>query len=407
MVSYSWNDAFQAELIHEELALRGFVVFHDRCSFPLGSRIARDMADAVATCDAFVAYLTPSSLYVGVADGTPRPAIDDEFVPMMKRWRIETARAAIGGAPAPIVVPLSHGLGDPRSKAPRQVLAATGEDISSLWTPVMLDQATPGITQTEAAEIAGCLIRTTLTAQRVNTDEPIELTVVTRGEGQPPTSLFVDATPSLGGPINRPGQPADWNRLLAGLSDLQAALARSGPQRRIRLLTRAHLSACLAVGRVFNQAAGWKLIVAGRHGDAELPADPTTLRGIETIVDPVGGDGPLTVEIDLLGGNVTDLATAHIRRGGYRPCARVQIFRTESGDIASEESGEIAANIAATVRRVVSEQRPQVTQIFCACPAEIAVLVGNRLTSLYSDLHLHERDGSDYVSSLVIPSNLP
>jgi hypothetical protein len=407
MVSYSWDDAAAAELLHEELALRGFVVFHDRCSFPLGGRIAQSMADAVATCDAFVAYFTPSSLYLGSADGTPRPAIDDEFVPMMKRWRIERARESKDGPPAPIVVPLTHGLGDPRSAAPKQVLEATGEDISSLWMPVVLDQTTPNITQAEAGEFARCLVRATLTAQWCNSEDPIELMVVTRGEGQPPAFLTVDATPSLGGTTSRPGQPADWIRFLAGLTDLQAALARSCTQRRIRLVSRSHLSACLAVGRVFNQAAGWRLTVAGRHGQAELPASPTGAQGIETIVDPVGGDGPLSVEIDLLGANVTDLATEAIRQGGYRPCARVQILRTERGDISPDQSGELAADIAATVRRVVSELRPQVTQIFCACPAEVAVLLGHRLTSLHSDLQLHERQGEAYTPSLVIPSDIP
>jgi hypothetical protein len=407
MVSYSWDDAAAAELIHEELALRGFVVFHDRCSFPLGGRIAQSMAEAVATCHAFVAYLTPSSLYLGLAVGAPRPAIDDEFVPMMKRWRIEKARESNGGPPAPIVAPLTHGLGDPRSVAPQQVLEATGEPIASLWTPVVLDQTTPSITQAEAGEFAGCLLRATLTARRYNSEDPIEVLVVTRGEGQPPAFLTVDATPLLGGPTSRPGQPTDWIRFLAGLTNLQAALARSCTDRRIRLVSRAHLSACLAVGRVFNQAAGWRLTVAGRYGEVELPANPTGAQGIDTIVDPVGGDGPLSVEIDLLGANVTDLATKAIRQGGYRPCARVQILRTERGDISPDRSGELAADIAATVRHAVSELRPQTTHIFCACPAEVAVLFGHRLTSLHSDLQLYERQGNYYVPSLLIPSDLP
>ncbi|MHB1929684.1 MAG: toll/interleukin-1 receptor domain-containing protein, partial [Acidimicrobiales bacterium] len=63
MISYQWTDAGAAELIHEELALRGLVVHHDRCSLPTGSRIGTNMDGAVANCDGFVAYLTPHSLY--------------------------------------------------------------------------------------------------------------------------------------------------------------------------------------------------------------------------------------------------------------------------------------------------------------------------------------------------------
>jgi hypothetical protein len=407
MVSYSWDDAAAAELIHEELALRGFVVFHDRCSFPLGSRIAQSMADAVATCDAFVAYLTPSSLYLGAAEGAPRPAIDDEFVPMMKRWRIETARESNGGPQAPIIVALTHGLGAPRSTGPQQVLEATGEDISSLWSPLVLDQTSSGITQPEAGELAGCLIRAAITSERLRGNDPIELVFVTRGEEQSPGFLTVDATPLLGGATSRPGAPGDWLRFLAGLKDLQAALAQCSAQRRIRVVARAHLSACVAVGRVFNQAAGWRLAVAGRHGDVSLPMGAPDVPGIETMVDRSGGNGPLVVEIDLLGANVTDLATAAIRVGGYRPCARVVVLRHERGDMSPDEAGGIAADIGATVRQAVSEFRPEVTRIFCACPAEVAVLVGHRLTSLHSDLQLYERQGNDYVPSLLIPSDLP
>src|SRR4051812_29531459 len=85
MVSYSWDDANAAELIHDELALRGLTVFHDRCTFPSGSRIGQNMADAVANCDSFVAYLTPESLYETRPAGTLRPALDDELLPVLDR----------------------------------------------------------------------------------------------------------------------------------------------------------------------------------------------------------------------------------------------------------------------------------------------------------------------------------
>lgn len=405
MVSYSWDDAVAAELIHEELALRGFDVFHDRCSFPLGSRIGQNMADAVERCDALVAYLTPSSLYLGKPSGTPRPAVDDEFLPIMRRWR--RARAA-GSAAPPVIVPLTHGLGDPRQEAPQEVLKATGEDISSLWTPVVLDQATANITQPVAAAVAGCVIRAVLDPGRRSPEEDaIELVVTTRGEGQAPGFVTVDATPSLGGVNSRPGAEDDWARFLAGIRDLQAALARWTRKRRLHILARAHITSCIAVGRVFNQAAGWQLTVDGRHGEASMPADADPAARIETVVDRTGGPGAMTVEIDLIGGNVTDLATAVIRSTGEAPRARVQFHRTGTGDLLPDEVGAAAAAAAASIRRHVGDFRPSLTRVFCASPAEFAVLVSNGLTSLHTDLQLYERDSEHYVPTLLIPGSVP
>ncbi|MGA2804549.1 MAG: SAVED domain-containing protein [Acidimicrobiales bacterium] len=408
MVSYSWNDAEAAELIHEELAIRGFEVFHDRCSFPLGSRIGQNMVDAVDACDVFVAYLTPSSLYLGKAVGEPRPALNNEFLPMMQRWRAACSAARHGGPLAPVMVVLTHGLGDPRAQAPQVVLEATGEDISSLWTPVVLDQTTPRISQVEAARVAGCVIRAALAPERIAAlQAPIDLVVITRGEGQAPGFVTVDATPSLGGANSRPGTTEDWDRFLVGIRDLQAALARSTRERQLRILARAHLTACLAIGRVFNQAAGWQLVVAGRHGEAGLPPDADPDAHIATVVDRIGGRGAMTVEIDMLGANVVDLATAVIRSTREAPCARTQFHRRGTGDLSPEEIGACAATVTVAIRRCTAEYKPQVTRVFCASPAEFAVLVGSRLTSLHTDLQFYERDGDMYVPSLVIRASEP
>lgn len=407
MVSYSWDDATAAERIHEELALRGFDVFHDRCSFPLGSRIGQNMVDAVETCDAFLAYLTPSSLYLDKPEGTARPALDNEFLPMMRRWRAASAAARRGGPAAPVVVALTHGLGDPRSEAPQAVLRATGEDVSSLWTPVVLDQTTGSITPSEAANVAGCVVRAVLgPGRRPDEDAPLDLVVATRGEGQSPGFVTVDATPTLGGREHRPGAPEDWNRFLTGLGDLQAGLARWTRERRLHVLARAHLTACLAVGRVFNQAAGWRLTVAGRHGDTTMPLDSESDVHIDTVVDRTNGPGAMTVEIDMIGGNVADLATAVIRTTDETPCARIQFRRRGTGDLLPEETGTTAAAVAAAIRAHVAESKPKLTRVFCASPAEFAVLVGNRLTSLHTDLQLYERDGDRYRPTLLIPSSI-
>ena len=47
MISYSWHDTTAAELLHDELSLRGFQVVHDRYSFTEGSRIPAAMAQLV------------------------------------------------------------------------------------------------------------------------------------------------------------------------------------------------------------------------------------------------------------------------------------------------------------------------------------------------------------------------
>jgi len=409
MISYSWADSDAAELLHEELALRGFDVFHDRCSFPLGSRIGRNMADAVARCDAFVAYLTPSSLYLDKPDGMPRPAIDSEFLPVMKRWRRATsAGAARPGEPAaPVIAALTHGLGDPRTEAPQIVLKATGEDISTLWTPD-LDQLSSGITQPEAAMVARGVTRGVLgTQKKVAETGPLELVVTTRGEGQPPRFLSVDAARLLGGDESRPGDPNDWDRFLSGIRDLQTGLAHWTSERRLRILARAHITACLAMGRVFNQAAGWQPTVAGRHGNISMPGTLDTESPVDVDVDAIGGPGAMTIEIDLIGGNVTDLATNVIRATDEAPRARLQVRRKGTGNMVPTEVAVSAAVVANSIREQVAQFRPTTTRIFCASPSEFAVLVGNNLTSLHTALQLYERDGDHYVPSLLIPSTVP
>jgi hypothetical protein len=405
MISYSWDDAIAAELLHEELALRGLAVFHDRCTFPTSTRIAHSMADAVGRCDAFVAYLTPSSLYLGQPSSAPRPALDNEFLPTMERWRQAVPRRP--GVPRiPVVVPLTHGLGDPHTEAPGQVFEATGEDISSLWAPITLDQSSAAITQSEAATVAAGVINAVLDAHGVPEADSIELVIATRGEGQPSGLITVDATGLLGGPTSRPGTERDWDRLLAALRDVQAALARSTTQRHLHIVAKAHISACMAVGRVFNQAAGWRLTVAGRHGDTTLQTRARKPR-IQSVLDPVGGPGPMTVEIDLIGGNVTELATALIRANGEAPTARLQIRSLSPNDLQPTDVGVAAVQTAMAIRHYIASIRPQTVRLFCACPAEFAVLIGSRLTSLHADLALYERDGDHYVPALHIPRAVP
>jgi hypothetical protein len=115
----------------------------------------------------------------------------------------------------------------------------------------------------------------------------------------------------------------------------------------------------------------------------------------------------MTVEIDMLGTNVVDLATAVIKSTRQAPCARTQFHRRAAGDMSPEEVGACSAAVAAAIRRCAAEYKPKLTRVFCAAPAEFAVLVGSRLTSLHTDLQLYERDGDKYVPSLLLPATVP
>lgn len=151
---------------------------------------------------------------------------------------------------------------------------ATGKDISTLWTPVTLDQATLSITQGEAATVSNSLLGALL---------------------QP-------------GADRRPGDSEDWKRYLTGIRDLQDVPARWTQRRDIRLRIRSHLSAAIAFGRVFNQAAGWRTTVHGRHGDVGR-ADHDGHPELRLALDKGAASGDVSIEIDLLGVNVSDLAS--------------------------------------------------------------------------------------------------
>jgi len=397
MVSYSWDDANAAELLHEELAFRGATVFHDRCTFPVGTRIAPNMTRAAHDCDGFIAYFTPSSLYELQPPGLPRPVIDEEFIPVMER--VAQSRAP-GGSPAPVILPITHQLGDPRGEALERVRRATGRDISSLWTPVTLDQTTTSITQHEAAAACSGLVAALIErAMKRSKTDPVDLLVVTRGSGQPATFLTVDATRSLGGPTPRPGDSADWKRLLAGIKDLEQCLAASTRERRLNLTVRAHLTAALIVGRVFHQAAGWRLTVAGRGGDARLASDVNE-QILQVSFDRGALGGDLAIEIDLLGVEVGKVAASVLAASVPPITSRLVMWREGRADIAPDEIGSAARAAGSAIRAAVFESRPNTVHIFCASPAEFAVLVGHQLTSLHTTLQLYERDGERYVPSI-------
>lgn len=391
MVSYSWADAEAAELLHEELAFRGAEVAHDRCSFPTGSRLAGAMRDAALNCDGYVVYFTAASLYEDRPDG-PRPVIDDEFLPVMDR---------LASNCPPTLIPLVHGLGDPRAEAPERVRRATGRDISSIWMPVTLDQNTDRITQPEAAQVARLM--TSEVFGRLGDDldrsESIELSLVTRGNGQVPATVAVDGTRALGGTTPRPGGEQDWERFSHGLRDLESTLAASTRNRNLRVLARTHLTGSIAFGRTFHQAAGWDLTIAGRHGDATLHSTSDD-HGI-TIDTDIGSRGQdVSVEIDLLGVGVSSLSGPVLANAPDAVATRLLARRGPTGDLTPEQAGGAAQIISTEIRALIHDRRPTNVYVFCAAPVEVAALIGHRLTSLHTTVHLHERDGNQYRPSL-------
>ena len=403
MVSYQWADAVAAELLHEELGLRGLTVFHDKCTFPSGSRIGQNMDNAVASCDGFVAYLTSNSLYESSPPGSPRPALDAEFKPAMDRFA--RSNTSEGGQRRPIIVPLVHGLGDPRTEAPERVRKATGKDISTLWTPVVLDQAAPSIIQ-EAAAIACKSLLGALLPQGADreTSGALELVVTTRGSGQPPGYLSVDGTNLFGGETNRPGDPEDWQRYLAGIRDLQGVLARWTQRRDMTLRIRSHLTAAIAFGRVFNQAAGWRTTIQGRHGEVGI-TDRDGHPDLCHALEKGAASGDLSIEIDLLGVNVSDLASGVLQDLSEPIVNRLCIWRDGSNqDLRPDDIASMTTGVANAIREAVFEIRPVRVHLFCASPVEFAAHLGHRLTSLHADLHLYERDGHEYRPSLIVPA---
>ena len=196
-----------------------------------------------------------------------------------------------------------------------------------------------------------------------------------------------------------------WERILRGLRDVQDVLARM-PGRNLDLAARAHISGAIALGRIFNQAGGWRPSVEGRYG----PVQPSPMRSwdrLHVTVDPQGLGPDLSCEIALIPQPVFAMAREAIQSIPLRLSERVQLTLRQSGEIDSEASSQVAAEAAWKLRERIGIIRPPRTHIFCASPVEVAVLLGYRLTALGTDLHLYEADGDTYRLALVLPANLP
>ncbi|MEX2548408.1 MAG: SAVED domain-containing protein [Chloroflexota bacterium] len=405
LVGYQWGDSTSAELLHEELAMRGLTVLHDKCSFAVGTRLDSAMADAVARCDAYVPYLTPNSLYEGGEAGSARPALDDEFIPACRRRRLSAGAGE--RPPKPVIAVVTHGLGDPHTAAAERVRAATGEDVGTLWS-VAVDQADDELTQVDAARVADAVIDAVLPVSGDALGASVPITVVSRGTGQPPRFLTVDVTSSLGGRDRRPGEPVDWQRYLDAVRSLERALSRWTESRVLDLVMKGHTTAAVAFGRVFNQASGWHHVVESRSGPTEL-AVAGAHDHITVASEAYRRGGPLLIDVDLIGHQVADLANESSRHLPP-PAGRVHIVAGQEllgRDLTANEIGTAAATAALEVRRMAAACRPDAIHLFVAAPAAFSVLLGHQLTALEAELVLYERGPDGYEAVLTVPSTVP
>ena len=397
MISYSWTDAEAAEVLHDELVLHGFEVIHDRYSFNTGSRVSALMDSAVERCDVFIPYVTASSLYVDESDGAPRPALNGELLPALRRRR---RNLAPGRPDTPIVIPLTHGLGD-RDTAGELIRTHIGEDLGSLWGP-WLNQASSGIHHDEASLIAERALSSLLVRDQV--EDELELVVVTRGDTPPPRKFTIDAT-RLVGMERRPGDPVAWARILRALQQVSRRLTHAMVSPRIKIELACHLTAAYAVGRTFHQATPWTPTFATRHGDA-TPSPNGEGAVLSGGFDQYAESGDLIIDIDLLGHGV-DAPTDSLAASMARPAGRLSLTTPTDRDLTPAQLAATAYEAARRIRSAHAMLRPPCIHITMAAPAAFAALLGYHATALTSEVISYEFDGERYRRSMCLPPTQP
>jgi hypothetical protein len=397
MISYSWADSEPAELLHDELALRGFEVIHDRYTFETGNRIATAMSAGVERCDVFIPYLTRNSLYLDAPTGTARPAVTGELLPALRRRR---ANLRPGRPDRPIIIAIAHGLGD-RATAGELLRRHTGDDLASLWSPWPA-QDTAGLAQDEAASIADQALSAVL-VDGIGERQALELSVATRGGNPPPRRFTIDAT-RLVGIERRTGTPADWERIAAALNSVANVLRRHDA-RDIRIELNCHLSAAYAVGRIFHQATRWNPRYETRHGQATAAAavDEAVVRGD---LDQYDERGDLIVDIDLLHHGVAAL-TDTMAAAMPRPGGRLSISTESTQDLTPTQIAASALRVSNQIRNSVAILRPERVHLTMAVPAAFAALLGHHTPAISSEVATYEFDGTRYVPAVVITPTAP
>ena len=396
MISYSSKDVDAAEIIHDELALRGFDVFRDRDSFTDGSRNANSMTNGVNDCDVFVPYLTPHSLYLNQPAGHPCPALESEIRPAFQR---RSRNLDNRGRSKPIIIPVAHDLGD-RSEASEIIRYKTGEHIESLWSSEWIDQNSPHITQHEAAALADQALRALL--EQEPPQLPNKIFIATRGFSPQSRRFTVDGTRLLGGE-RRPGDPDSWMRFHAGLRSLIERIEPHGAGA-VAVDLACHLSASLGVGRMFHQASRWFPCFTTKS-EIVKPTTEDDCSDLRGEFDRYSEQGDLLVDADLLGHDVAkpsyDLA-ARLSIGG-----RISLTRSSTHQLSPIEIASAARSAATKVRTAHAALRPNKIHLTMAAPAGFAALLGHHMTSLEADIVSYEFANHVYHEALVIPSVSP
>lgn len=166
----------------------------------------------------------------------------------------------------------------------------------------------------------------------------------------------------------------EWETvLLPALADLRAAVGGYAPH--IRLYPQARLSAALAFGYEFREAAGYTLYINQRDDWWRTKVyEPglAPLARTDTVVDPQAHD--ITIEVQITEGNVSQGVDSWIAASGAAVKHRVRLALPQGRQI----DGPTAQAIACQVREAILSLRSPAgtTHIFGAIPAGLAVLIG-------------------------------
>ena len=137
------------------------------------------------------------------------------------------------------------------------------------------------------------------------------------------------------------------------------------------LRIKAHLSGAIAFGRVFNQAAGWRLSVEGRHGTV-APTDEVDGVELETFLDKGGKSGDLSAEIDLLGVKVSDVASSVLAELEHPASNRLLIWREDPRrDLLPKAVAAMSSIAAIAIRDAVFDVQPAACTYFALRPLSL------------------------------------
>ena len=214
----------------------------------------------------------------------------------------------------------------------------------------------------------------------------------------------IDWTPYFDHATLRVPEPETWETKL--LSELQAVRDRFDlkRQRSIWLRARAPLSAGLAFGHAFPEAAGYNIRIqqptpgateAIQYWETDVPIEQDAILSLhEVIADPNGEDVVVAI-------GVTDdprpRVEQYLGQAGLRIRAGVYVYPA-AGPSATSVNGQTVGAFATAVKRVIRRvcnlNSPRIIHLFYLGPLGLAVLLGQKLNGL-TDIQCYERDRAD------------